>query len=80
MPSYDEFLSFIGEKYGLSVDEIKETNSFVELGLDSLSLFSLLEEVETMFEVKVEADDISEIDTAEKMYKYLIKGAQKKEV
>ena len=37
--NYNDFLEFLSERYGESVDRIKEINSFGELGLDSYHYF-----------------------------------------
>lgn len=69
--NYNDFLEFLSERYGESVDRIKEINSFGELGLDSLSLFSLIQDIEEKYNIELPVDDLTEIDTVEKMYEYI---------
>ena len=69
--NYNDFLEFLSERYGESVDRIKEINSFGELGLDSLSLFSLSQDIEEKYNIELPVDDLTEIDTVEKMYEYI---------
>ena len=69
--NYNDFLEFLSERYGGSVDKIKQINSFRELGLDSLSLFSLIQDIEEKYNIELPVDDLTEIDTVEKMYEYI---------
>ena len=70
--NYNDFLEFLSERFGESVDRIKEINSFGELGLDSLSLFSLIQDIEEKYNIELPVDDLTEIDTVEKMYEYIL--------
>lgn len=78
--TYQMFLEFLSARYGETTEKIKEANSFGEIGLDSLSLFSLLEDIEETYQIKIDTDDLTEIDTVEKMYCHIeksIKGSEK---
>lgn len=69
--TYDNFLKFLSERYGETSENIKEVNSFSELGLDSLSLFSLIEDIEKEYNVQLDVEDLTDIDTVEKMYGFI---------
>lgn len=69
--SYDEFLDFLSDRYGETPENLRKTNSFGGIGLDSLTLFSLIEEIETKYEVKIDVEDLTDIDTIDKMYDYI---------
>jgi len=69
--TYDDFLKFLSERYGETSENIKEVNSFSELGLDSLSLFSLIEDIEKEYNVQLDVEDLTDIDTVEKMYGFI---------
>jgi acyl carrier protein len=77
--TFDEFVSFLSERYGVPREEIISDDSFGKIGLDSLSLFSLIEDIEQKFSVKVETEDITEIDTVRKMYDYICQAGESKE-
>ena len=67
----EKLTEFLSERYGWTGEEIKEAESFEALGLDSLSLYSLVTECEEKFGVKVDTDDMTEIDTPEKFINYI---------
>lgn len=67
----EKLTGFLSERYGWTIEEIKNAESFEALGLDSLSLYSLVTECEEKFGVKVDTDDMTEIDTPEKFINYL---------
>lgn len=64
----DELKEIIGQSVGLSKQEIKEDQSFESLGLDSLSLASLAQDIDKKYKIKVEFRQlISELTTVEKL-------------
>jgi len=68
---YEDFLKFLSERYGSDIEELKKINSFSELGLDSLSLFSLVQDIEEQFSIELPIEDLTQIDTIDKMYEYI---------
>lgn len=72
--SYDDFVEYLADRFGESPERIKEVEKFSELGLDSLSLFSLLTDVEDEMGIRIEVEDLTEIDSVEKMYAYITEG------
>ena len=66
------FVQFICDRYGISSNEVIKVDRFKELGLDSLTLYSLLGDVEERYGVNIDVDDLSEIDTVRKMYSYIV--------
>ena len=55
----------------MTSEEIKKTQSFGELGLDSLSLFTLVSDIEEEFKLSINVDDLTQVDTIEKMYDFI---------
>lgn len=74
--SFDEFVKFIADRYGMTPEQVKETKSFGELGLDSLSLFTLVSDIEEEFKLSINVEDLTQVDTIEKMYDFISKGQQ----
>lgn len=68
-----EFNDILSDKYGWSTEEIIEVDDFEELGLDSLSLYSLVSEAEDYYNIKIDTDDITEINTPSKFIEYIDK-------
>lgn len=75
--SYDKFVKFLSDRFGETPENIKQLNDFGELGLDSLTLFSLIDELETYFEIKIDVNDLTDIDTVDKMYYFIENNAMK---
>lgn len=69
----EEFNNMLSEKYGWSTQQILEANDFEELGLDSLSLYSLVSEVEEKYNINIDTDDITDINTPSKFIGYIDK-------
>lgn len=68
---YDEFAVYVCGRYGVSVDEAKTGCTFMELGIDSLSIYSMVGELENKYTIKIDTDDISEIDSLPHLYDYV---------
>jgi len=66
-----EIMKLMSDKYGWTTEEIENATDFEELGLDSLSLYSLVTDCEKEFDIKVDTDDITQINTPEKFISYL---------
>lgn len=43
---YDEFAVYVCGRYGISMEEAKTGCTFMEMGIDSLSLYSMVDELE----------------------------------
>jgi len=71
--TFNKFTDFVCSRYGLQREEAIKKNSFEELGLDSLTLYSIVGEVEKEFQVIIDTDDITEINTLSSMYNYVTK-------
>ena len=69
----EKLIQFFSERYGWTKEEIESAESFEALGLDSLSLYSLVTDCEEKFNIKIDTDDITEIDTPEKFIGYVEK-------
>ena len=68
---YNEFAVYVCGRYGISMEEAKTGCTFMEMGIDSLSLYSMVDELEKKYEMKVDTDDISEIDSLPHLYNYV---------
>jgi acyl carrier protein len=73
MIKYEEYLEFLSQRYSISKEKLQEVDSFAELGIDSLSLFSLLQDVESKFDLRIDTEDLTEIDSVSKMYSLIEK-------
>ncbi|MBQ9886954.1 MAG: acyl carrier protein [Lachnospiraceae bacterium] len=69
----DKIISFVTERYGWTEKEFVEGSSFDDLGLDSLSIYSLVTDAEEEFGIKIETDDMTELDTPQKFVDYLMR-------
>ncbi|MFQ8988757.1 MAG: acyl carrier protein, partial [Intestinibacter sp.] len=63
------YLSHI--RYGITKEEAIEKDDFEQLGLDSLSLYSLVDDAEQKFNVEIDTDDITEINSITKIFNYI---------
>ena len=68
---FEKFVAFLSDRFGYDTEKMKEIDSFSELGLDSLSLFNLLTDVEDEFNIQIDVEDLTEIDSISKMYNYI---------
>lgn len=69
--AYDDFLNFLSDRFGMDTRELEETDNFGELGVDSLSLFNMITDIEEEFKISIDVDDMTEVDSVKKMYKYI---------
>lgn len=69
--AYDDFLNFLSDRFGMDTKELEETDNFGELGVDSLSLFNMITDIEEKFKISIDVDDMTEVDSVKKMYKYI---------
>ena len=69
--AYDDFLKFLSDRFGVDTKELEETDNFGELGVDSLSLFNMITDIEEEFKIRIDIDDMTEVDSVSKMYKYI---------
>ena len=54
-----------------TMEEAIEKDDFEQLGLDSLSLYSLVDDAEQKFNVEIDTDDITEINSITKIFNYI---------
>ena len=69
--TYDDFLNFLSDRFGMDTKELEETDNFGELGVDSLSLFNMITDIEEEFKISIDIEDMTEVDSVSKMYKYI---------
>ncbi len=68
---YDEFSVYVCGRYGVSVEEAKTGCTFMELGIDSLSIYSMVSELEEKYNIRIDTDDITNLDSLPRLYKYI---------
>ncbi len=67
----------LNDEFKIQEDQITEDATFMEdLGLDSLDISTLLQDVETMFDVRIPDDDLDSIQTVGDLVEYLHKKLQ----
>lgn len=71
--TYEDFLVFLSDRFGVNTATLETTNSFGELGVDSLSLFNLITDLEEEFHIQIDIEDMTEVDSVKKMYEYISK-------
>ena len=69
--AYDDFLKFLSDRFGVDTKELEETDNFGELGVDSLSLFNMITDIEEEFKISIDIVDMTEVDSVSKMHKYI---------
>ena len=69
--AYDDFLKFLSDRFGVDTKELEETDNFGELGVDSLSLFNMITDIDEEFKISIDIEDMTEVDSVSKMYKYI---------
>ena len=69
--SYEKFLEFLSERFGIDIETLETTDSFRELGVDSLSLFNIISDLEEDFDIRIEIEDMTEVDSVKKMFEYI---------
>lgn len=72
----ENLIEFMSERYGWTKEEILNAENFETLDLDSLSLYALVTDTEEKFGVKIETDDMTEIDTPKKFIDYILRIAE----
>lgn len=72
--SFEAFTTFLSERFNFSAEDITRDTVFTEdLGIDSLSLYGLLDDVEKRYGIKLDVEDILAVNTAGKIYDYVAK-------
>lgn len=68
-----QILDFLSEKHGWEKEKVLSTKNFQDLGLDSLSLYSIISDIEKMLDIKIDTNDITEINSPIKLIDYVEK-------
>ena len=64
--------TIIAKHYGVSIDEIKDTSSFVgDLGGDSLDIIEMVLALEDKYGIVIPEEAAEEMDTVQKVYNYI---------
>lgn len=64
-------IALIANKLGIDAEEIKTTDSFADLGFDSLDRVELIMELETTFTIVISDEDAEKIITVEGAIQYI---------
>lgn len=64
--------TIIAKHYGVGIDEIKDTSSFVgDLGGDSLDIIEMVLALEDKYGIVIPEEAAEEMDTVQKVYNYI---------
>ena len=70
--TYEEYVRHISERFDIPEEELTYESSLIEdLGIDSLSLYTLLSDLEEEIQLKLDVVELLENDTIGKSYEYL---------
>ena len=67
----EELTDFICDRYGVDSAELTAKDDFESLGFDSLTIYSIVDEVEKRFKVSIDTDDITQINSLSGLYSYV---------
>lgn len=70
MDTQERIIQLLIQKYGWTREEIINPGNYQRLGLDSLTIFSLVMELEEIFHVTLDIDDITEINSPMELIEY----------
>jgi len=71
---FENFKKYLSKRFNVPINEIVKDMSFTDdLGIDSLTLYSLIEDVEKEFNIKLDIEDIISINSVGKIYEYISK-------
>lgn len=73
----DKLVELLSDKYGWTEEKIMSAKDFQELGMDSLSVYSLITDIEDMTGFKFETNDITEVSSPMKILEYMDKNFKK---
>jgi acyl carrier protein len=70
--TYADYLNYLGGRFNTPVAQITRETVFTDdLGVDSLALYSLIADVEKVYHIKLDAEDIIAINTVGKFFDYI---------
>ncbi|PID59163.1 hypothetical protein CSB45_01820 [candidate division KSB3 bacterium] len=70
--TFEAFVEFLSKRFNVLATDITYDTVFTQdLGIDSLSLYSLLGDVEKEYQITLEVGDLLDINTAGKVYEYV---------
>ena len=70
--TFEEYVDYLSKRFEIPIENIGPGSEFTgDLGLDSLSLYSLIEDLERDYDIGVDLSDIVELRTVEKIYNYI---------
>ncbi|WP_297956624.1 acyl carrier protein [uncultured Ruminococcus sp.] len=70
MIDYDKFVGMICERFGIDTEEAKKMDSFETMGIDSLTLYSIVSQVESELGIRIDTNDITQVNSLSKLYDY----------
>jgi acyl carrier protein len=70
--TYADYLNYLSSRFNTPVTQITRETAFTDdLGVDSLSLYSLITDVEKEYHIKLIMEDIIAINTVGKLFDYI---------
>lgn len=72
MQVQEDIIGIFSDKYGCTKEEIISAENFAILGIDSLSVYSLVCECEELFSVNIDMNDIWDISSPKEFIDYVV--------
>jgi acyl carrier protein len=69
-PSFDQFKRMIADHFGFEEDRLEHATSFLDdLGIDSLSLINFVVKLEMKYGIKIDMDNVWDLQSVGEAYK-----------
>lgn len=69
---YNAFIEYISQRFDIPMDSITDDSDFIsDFGMDSLGIFSLIDDIETEYGLKLEPQDLVSIRKVREIYEYI---------
>lgn len=70
--TWDNYIRFLSKRFGVATKKLAPESRFTDdLGLDSLSLYSLIEDIEKDYDIGIEISDVVDLRTVGRVYHYI---------
>jgi len=68
---FEKVRKLVAKELGIAEEEIKETTTFQDLGIDSLEVFEVVMALEDAFHLEIPNEDIEDITSIAEITKYV---------
>ena len=68
---FEKVRKLVAKELGIGEEEIKETTTFQDLGIDSLEVFEVVMALEDEFQLEIPNEDIEDITSIAEITKYV---------